>query len=151
MPKSNKIKFLKDYITNKNIFVGEYTYFYSFQGEQALKEFQNRNVLYHFPELWHDKLTIGNFCAIADEVKILMNGANHRLNSLSTYPFEMFCEFELDPKTVPPVSSRGDTSIGHDVWIGYGATIMPGVTIGNGAIIGAQAVVSQDVPLIVWL
>ncbi|QEH61257.1 virginiamycin A acetyltransferase [Spiroplasma chinense] len=145
MSKSNKVKYLKPYITNTGIEVGDYSYFYSFNGEQALKEFQNRNVLYHFPEMTGDKLVIGKFCAIADEVKILMSGANHRLHSYSTYPFDIFNEFETPKELTKNIKSKGDTIIGHDVWIGYGATILPGVKIGNGSIIGAKAVVTKDI------
>lgn len=146
MSKSNKIYFLKDYITNKNILVGDYTYFYSFKGEAGVKAFQNQNVLYHFPDLFNDYLKIGNYCAIAEDVKIIMNGGNHHLNSPSTFPFEMFNEFEIKQKDFHKHTSKGDTIIGHDVWIGYGATILPGVTVGNGAIIAAQAVVTKSVP-----
>ncbi|QGS51485.1 CatB-related O-acetyltransferase [Spiroplasma tabanidicola] len=146
MAKSNKINFLKPYITNEGIEVGDYTYFYSFNGEQGLKEFQNKNVLYHFYKISNNKLIIGKFCAIADEVKFIMSGANHRINSLSTFPFEMFDEFndEHDLICANPVF-KGDTVVGNDVWIGYGATILPGIKIGNGAIIGAKTVVSKDV------
>ena len=41
--------------------------------------------------------------------------------------------------------SRGDVSIGDDVWIGAGAVILPGVWIGRGAVVAAGAVVRQDV------
>ncbi|OWK47368.1 hypothetical protein FRUB_01067 [Fimbriiglobus ruber] len=33
--------------------------------------------------------------------------------------------------------SKGDITIGNDVWIGAFATILSGVTIGDGAVIGA--------------
>ena len=48
----------------------------------------------------------------------------------------------MDGKSYP---TKGDTTVGNDVWIGYGATIMPGVTIGDGAIIAAKSVVVKDV------
>ncbi|WP_339020970.1 CatB-related O-acetyltransferase [Spiroplasma endosymbiont of Atherix ibis] len=145
MSKSSKIYLLKNFITNEGIEIGNYTYFYSFKNEQGVKEFQNRNVLYHYPKIHNDKLIIGKFCAIADEVKILMNGANHRINSISTFPFAMFEEFRINKKTLLPSKLKGYTIIGNDVWIGYGATIMPGLKIGNGSIIAAKAVVTKDV------
>ena len=43
-------------------------------------------------------------------------------------------------------SSKGDITIGHDVWIGAHAIILGGVTIGNGAVIAANAVVTKEVP-----
>ncbi|AOG60004.1 virginiamycin A acetyltransferase [Spiroplasma helicoides] len=146
MAKSNLIKLLKPYITNKNIEIGDFTYYYTFDGEQGLIEFQNKNVLYHFPQFNDTKLVIGNYCAIADQVKFIMSGANHRINTISTYPFEMFKEFNDDQnliKNTPEI--KGETVVGHDVWIGYGATIMPGVKIGNGSIIGAMSVVTKNV------
>ncbi|MFM6008071.1 MAG: hypothetical protein ACKPA7_29825 [Sphaerospermopsis kisseleviana] len=37
-----------------------------------------------------DSLIIGKFCAIATNVKFIMNGANHKLDGISTYPFPIF-------------------------------------------------------------
>ena len=37
-----------------------------------------------------DRLIIGRFCAIAAEVRFIMNGANHPLDGISTYPFQIF-------------------------------------------------------------
>lgn len=42
--------------------------------------------------------------------------------------------------------SKGNVTIGNNVWIGDKATILPGVTIGDGAVIAANAVVTKDVP-----
>jgi hypothetical protein len=42
-------------------------------------------------------------------------------------------------------ATRGDVTIGHDVWIGSQAMIMSGVSIGHGAVIAARAVVTKDV------
>ncbi|AGR40742.1 acetyltransferase [Spiroplasma taiwanense CT-1] len=123
----------------------EYTYFYSFKNEQGIIKFQNKNGLYHFPQINNDKLIIGKFCAIADEVKFIMNGANHRINSFSTYSFEIFNKFSINEKILTQSVSKGDTIIGNDVWFGYGSTIMPGVKIGNGAIIATKSVVVNDV------
>jgi virginiamycin A acetyltransferase len=94
-----------------------------------------------------DKLVIGRFCALARGVKFIMNGANHKLSGISTYPFQIFGN---GWETVMPAQGdlpyKGDTVIGNDVWIGYEALIMPGVKIGNGAIVAARSVVTADVP-----
>ena len=42
--------------------------------------------------------------------------------------------------------SKGNVSIGHDVWIGTEALILSGVSIGHGAVIAARSVVTKDVP-----
>ena len=42
--------------------------------------------------------------------------------------------------------SKGDISVGDDVWIGYRAIILSNVNIGKGAVIAAGAVVTKDVP-----
>ncbi len=41
--------------------------------------------------------------------------------------------------------TKGDTTVGNDVWIGHKATIMAGVTIGDGAIIAAHSLVTKEV------
>ena len=77
-----------------------------------------------------------------------MNGANHAMGGISTYPFQIFgkgWEAGFDFQTILD-GVKGDTRIGNDVWIGEKATIMPGVTVGDGAVIAAHAVVTKDVP-----
>ena len=75
-----------------------------------------------------------------------MNGANHMLDCMSAYPFEIIDEFQGLARPFGMRGNRGDTVIGNDVWIGQKTTILPGVHIGDGAIIGANTVVSKDVP-----
>jgi virginiamycin A acetyltransferase len=137
-----QVCFIKNSVKNPNILIGDYTYYDDPEDSQNFE----RNVLYHF-DFVGDKLIIGKFCALARGVKFIMNGANHMLSGMSTYPFYIFGNgWE---KATPPPSDfpyKGDTVIGNDVWIGYDALIMPGVQIGNGAIISARAVVVSDVP-----
>ena len=90
-----------------------------------------------------EQLTIGRYCSIASEVVILLGG-EHRLDWLSTYPFNKM--FETAKTLSGQPVSKGPVSIGHDVWIGHGAQIFSGVTVGNGAVIGGGAVVARDVP-----
>lgn len=75
-----------------------------------------------------------------------MNGANHQMNAVSTFPFYIF---EGWNQYVPPLSEmpiKGDTVVGNDVWIGQNTTILPGVHIEDGAIIGMNSVVGSNVP-----
>ena len=137
--------YLKDVITDPGIEVGEYTMYNDFVNDP--REFEKNNVLYHYP-VNGDKLIIGKFCSIACGAKFLFTSANHKMSSLSTYPFPIFYEeWGLNVKDIRNAwDNKGDIVIGNDVWIGYEAVIMSGVTIGDGAIIGTRAVVTRDVP-----
>lgn len=136
--------YLKNAITKPNILVGDYTIYNDFVNDP--KDFEKNNVLYQYP-VNNDKLIIGNFCSIACGAKFMFTSANHKMNSLSTYPFPIFFEeWVLDKSDITDAwDNKGDIVIGNDVWIGFEALIMPGVTIGDGAIIGARAVVTKDV------
>ena len=74
-----------------------------------------------------------------------MNGANHQMNAVSTFPFYTLEGWDMAPPAPSDLPLRGDTVIGSDVWIGQNAVILPGVHIGDGAIIGAESVVGSDV------
>ncbi|MDR2837131.1 MAG: Vat family streptogramin A O-acetyltransferase [Azonexus sp.] len=137
-----QVCFIKNTVTNPNIIVGDYTYY---DDPEDSENFE-RNVLYHYPFIG-DKLVIGKFCAIARGAKFIMNGANHKLSGISTYPFQIFRNgWEKVTPGLDALPYKGDTVIGNDVWIGYEALIMPGVKIGNGAIVSSRAVVTSDVP-----
>lgn len=136
-----QVCYIKNTITNPNIIVGDYTYY----DDPTDSENFERNVLYHFPFIG-DKLIIGKFCAIARDVKFIMNGANHKLSGISTYPFYIFGNgWEKAMPRPGDLPYKGNTVIGNDVWIGYDCLIMPGVTIGDGAIISSRSVVTKDV------
>lgn len=137
-----QVGFLKNFISRENIIVGDYTYYDDPEGPERFES----NVLYHF-DFIGDKLIIGKFCAIAKDVKFIMNGANHQVSGFSTYPFYIFGNgWEKAAPKPEDLPFKGDTCIGNDVWIGYNATIMPGVKIGHGAIVASQSVVTKDVP-----
>lgn len=142
MPGFPQVCFLRNVITRPNIEVGDYTYY---DDPDGAKNFE-QNVLYHFPFIG-DRLVIGRFCAIARGVKFIMNGANHKMAGISTYPFFIFGNgWEAATPAPGELPYKGDTVIGNDVWLGYDALIMPGVTIGNGAVVAARSVVTVDVP-----
>lgn len=135
-----RLCFLKNVVDHPQITVGDYTYYDDFEDVQNFQ----KHVRYLF-DFTGDRLVIGKFCMIASGVEFVMNGANHLASAVSAYPFVVFggdWAGAMDGKTYP---TKGDTTVGHDVWIGYRATILPGVTIGNGAIVGAHAVVTRDV------
>lgn len=135
--------FIKNVITAPNIIVGDYTYY---DDALAPTEFEKNNVLFNYPE-FGDKLIIGKFCSIASGTKFIMGFANHRLGSVTTYPFNVFGGSwqENTPDHMSQLPFKGDIVIGNDVWVGRESIIMPGVKIGDGAIIAAYSVVTKDV------
>lgn len=88
----------------------------------------------------NERLEIGNYVSIADEVTFILSGG-HFIENFSTYPFKT----ELFGENVDETLSKGKIKVEDDVWIGYGVKILSGVTIGKGAIIAAGAVVIEDV------
>lgn len=140
MADQRRVCFIKHFIKSPNIIVGDYSYY----DDPVDPEGFERNVLYNFG---NEQLIIGKFCAIATNVKFIMNGANHKLDSISTYPFPIFGHgWEVAMDKLIDLPSKGDTIIGNDVWIGYESVIMPGVTIGDGAVIAAKSVIVRDIP-----
>ena len=133
---SDKVTYIKPTIKNKNIIVGDFSYF-------AGEDFES-HVTHHY-DFIGDKLIIGKFCQIGNNVEFIMNGANHKLTAATTFPFYIFEGWEQKPN-IENLTSKGDTVVGNDVWIGQNVTILPGVHIGNGAIIGANSVVAKDIP-----
>jgi virginiamycin A acetyltransferase len=140
MADQRRVCFIKNFIKSPNILVGDYSYY----DDPIDPENFEKNVLYNYGT---EKLIIGKFCALATNVKFIMNGANHKLDGISTYPFPVFAQgWETAMDKLMSLPLRGDTVIGNDVWIGYESVIMPGVSIGDGAIIAAKSVVVNDVP-----
>lgn len=130
------VTYIRPTIQNPNIIVGDFTYFSDIDFE--------KHVLHHY-EFNGDKLIIGKFCQIASGVRFIMNGANHQLNSASTFPFYIMEGWNETPPAAEDLPNKGDTNVGNDVWIGYDAVIMAGVTIGDGAVVGTRTVVIKDV------
>ena len=137
---NKSVHFIKNTITKPNIIVGDYSYYDSKNGET----FEDQ-VLYHY-EFFGDRLVMGKFCCIAPGVTFIMNGANHRMDGFSAYPFNIFGHgWEKYTPALSDLPFKGDTIIGNDVWLGMDVTIMPGVKIGDGAIVAAKSVVTKDV------
>ena len=137
-----QVCFIRNTVKNPNIIVGDYTYYDDPDDSEGFE----RNVLYHFPFIG-DRLIIGKFCALARGVRFIMNGANHKMSGISTYPFQIFGNgWEKVMPAPGDLPYKGDTIVANDVWIGYESLIMPGVKIGNGAIVSSRSVVVADVP-----
>lgn len=123
LKKSMQSEYASKY-SGKNIIVGDFTY-----GIPEVTMFQNEGAM----------LKIGKFCSIAGGVKILCGG-EHVIDNATTYPFSLYLNMSLRDHY-----SKGNVTIGNDVWIGSDAKIISGVTIGDGAIIGANSVVVKNV------
>lgn len=141
-PKIPSLCFIKNVIKNPNIIVGEYTYYDDINGAENFES----HVTHHY-DFIGDKLIIGKFCAIAKGIEFIMNGANHRINSITTYPFNIMGNgWEKSAPYLTDLKLKGDTIVGNDVWIGQNVTVLPAVHIGDGAIIGANSIVAKDIP-----
>ncbi|MFE9452021.1 CatB-related O-acetyltransferase [Streptomyces sp. NPDC006739] len=141
MPEHPRVVLLKPLVKSPLIEVGDFS---SYDDPDDPTAFETRNVLHHYgPE----RLVIGKYCAWGTGTRFIMNGANHRMDGPSTFPFPTMGgswaeQFDL----ITDLPGRGDTVVGNDVWFGHGAMVMPGVRIGHGAIVAAGAVVTGDVP-----
>ena len=131
------VTYIKPTVKNPNIVVGGFTYF-------SDTDFES-HVTHHY-DFYGDKLIIGKFCQIAKGVEFIMNGANHQMNAVSTYPFYIFEGWNEEVPQLSELPIKGDTVVGNDVWIGQNATVLPGVHIGDGAIVGCNSVVGSDIP-----
>lgn len=130
------ITYVKPTIKNPNIIVGDFTYFSDTDFE--------KHVTHHY-EFYGDKLIIGKFCQIGKGVEFVMNGANHQMNAISTFPFYILEGWSQEIPQLCDMPIKGDTIVGNDVWIGQNVTILAGVTIGDGTIIGTNSTVGSNV------
>lgn len=96
-----------------------------------------------------ERIIIGKYCSIADEV-VILTGGEHRTDLASTYPLDMAAawmggnsEWLYSTRTY---QTTRNTTIGNDVWIGLGAMILGGVSLGSGAVVASGSVVFSDVP-----
>ncbi len=133
---TKELVFLKHFIRNPNISIGDYSYYHD--DRQYPERFEEQNTR----GFWNCKLTIGKFCSIARGTTFIADDMNHPMDGFSTYPFFNFEGWD----TYTPAPGKGrNIVVGNDVWFGTNAVIMPGVTIGDGAIVGASALVTKDV------
>lgn len=88
----------------------------------------------------NNKLKIGNFCSIAQEVMFVLS-ADHYTDHISSYPYKVWVLKEEQEGV-----SKGDIVVEDDVWIGFRSIVLSGVHIGQGAVVAAGSVVTKDVP-----
>ena len=125
--------FIKNVVKAPNISIGDYTYYDDAEDPAG---FEKNNVLFNYPE-FGDRLIIGKFCAIASGVRFIIGPANHRISSVTTYPFHVFggAWAERTPPHMDQLPRKGDTVIGNDGRCGSGfpepARADPGVHHGR--------------------
>lgn len=98
-----------------------------------------------------NKITIGSFCSIGQGV--LFQEYGHPTNRCSTFYIRknLFAKSESGNTGQSGTSNRdavskGEISIGNDVWIGAQTVVLGGVSIGDGVIVGANTTVTRDIP-----
>ncbi len=108
--------FIKNIVEAPNIHIGDYTYY---DDSNDPTRFEKNNVLFNYPE-FGDQLIIGKFCQIASGTRFIMGPANHRITSVTTYPFNVFGGdwSQVTPPHMSQLPHKGDIIIGNDVWIG---------------------------------
>ncbi|MCC8418037.1 MAG: hypothetical protein LN588_06150 [Rickettsia endosymbiont of Bryobia graminum] len=73
--------FLKHFIHNPNIIIGDYTYYSD--DINPPESFEDNNIR----GFYNTKLIIGKFCAIARGTTFISDDMNHSMDGFSTYPF----------------------------------------------------------------
>jgi virginiamycin A acetyltransferase len=86
------------------------------------------------------KCSIGKYCAIGYDVKILTSDHEH------VYPNLQVAMHEKMNFSKSITSKTKGVVIGHNVRISDGATLLGNINIGNGALIATGSVVTTDVP-----
>ena len=135
---------LKNIVRTENIIVGDYTYYDDIHDPMG---WEKNNVLFNYP-FFTERLVIGRYCSLAEGSTFIMGAANHRLSSVTTYPFNVMGGVWRENSTphIEELPHKGDTVIGNDVWVGLDAVIMPGVNLGDGSIVAAHSVVTKSFP-----
>lgn len=98
--------YIKPSISNPSIIVGEFSYI-------ADSDFSSH--VSHLYDWNKDKLIIGKFCQIASGVEFIMNGANHQMNAVTTFPFYTLEGWDMKTPSIDEMPLKGNTVIGNDV------------------------------------
>lgn len=83
--------------------------------------------------------SIGKYCAFGDGIHIITS--NHDVERAN---LQDALQVRHGFRNI--LVSKGEVTIGNNVWIGDSALILSGVTVGDGAVIGAGSVVTKGLP-----
>ena len=131
----------------KSIRIGDYTSIQSHSVLGCWVEYRNQ----HFNPL----ITIGNHCSIGEYNHITACNKITIGDGVLTGRYVYIGDnshggLSLEESQVPPserkLMSKGEITIGNNVWIGDKTTVLSGVHIGDNVIVAANAVVTMDVP-----
>lgn len=102
---------------------------------------------------WTDApIVIGKYCSIANNVNFIVDGANHSISKITSFP--IFDQFYSDDEKITGIAKhtfleqrneRKGIELGNDVWVGMNTLILPGVKIGSGVTIASGSVVTKDI------
>lgn len=95
------------------------------------------------------RFEVGKFSSFGRGVSLLLGKGNHRIQSLSNFPFGHVPHFDAAEWTngfAYPKEASTFCQVGHDVWIGVGSIVLPNVTIGHGAVVSTGSVVRESIP-----
>ena len=132
------LKFLKSYIVISNNFhmteigkINKLDESITINKPKNIKIGNNNFIGKNVHLIAHDKITIGNNCAIAADCKFITR--NHGYSDKNILIVEQ-------PYIYQPIN------IGDDVWFGYNVIVLPGVNIGNGCVVASGSVVNKSFP-----
>lgn len=130
-----------------NISIGDYTCIKSHSILGCWAKYGNQQ--------FNPSLTIGNHCNIGEYNHITACNKITIGDGLLTGRYvyigdNSHGELSIQDSIIPPIErkllSKGDISIGRNVWIGDKVTILAGTHIGNNVIVAANSVVLTEIP-----
>lgn len=132
---------------NDRIYIGDNTYIHSHSVLGCWDKYGE--------ERFAPNITIGSDCSFGEYFHISATGSIKIGNGLLTGRFVYIGDnthgsLSFEESKIRPINrtliSKGDITIGNNVWLGDRVTILGGVTIGNNVIVGANTVVTHDIP-----
>lgn len=94
-------------------------------------------------------IVIGNFCAIANGLKIITLNHDYNFPAVQGVFYKKYFNSKHPGEILNPPNkerTKGPVIIGNDVWIGEDVFISSGVNIGDGCCVGAKSVITKDLP-----